>query len=209
MAAIPIRRKPDEDLDLKLVERLVFGARHDLILQRFGHAETVAGRTPDYRVLRGETLVAFCEVKSPRDDWLDEQIAAAPPGQIAGGPRSDPTFNRIARHVEKAASQFDAVNPDHVVPNILMFVNHADASGFGDLRETLTGVFHAEGGGTFPTLTHISDGWISEARRKIDLYVWIDRKTSRVQGYLFNELEPQYVSTICDLLGLDPNKIER
>src|SRR5262249_31410695 len=58
--------------------------------------------------LLGDTLKAFCEVKSPRDDWLDDQIEAASPGQIAGGARSDPTFNRIARHVDKAASQFDA-----------------------------------------------------------------------------------------------------
>src|SRR5262249_40989390 len=116
--------------------------------------------------LLGDTLKAFCEVKSPRDDWLDDQIEAASPGQIAGGARSDPTFNRIARHVDKAASQFDAVNGGHAVPNILVFVNHAVASGFGDLHETLTGMFHSESGERFPTMRASQMGGSVRRERK-------------------------------------------
>jgi hypothetical protein len=202
-----VARRPDEEPDLKLAEELIFRGR-GLTLVRFDRADTLAGRTPDFRVLLGDTLKAFCEVKSPRDDWLDDQIEAASPGQIAGRARSDPTFNRIARHVDKAASQFDAVNGGHAVPNILVFVNHAVASGFGDLHETLTGMFHSESGERFPTMRRISDGWIGEARKKIDLYIWIDRRTSCVQGYLFNEIRSRHVKTLCDLLGLDPNKIQ-
>jgi len=92
-------RKPDEDPDLKLIEELIFAPR-GLELQRFSHQET--GRTPDFRVLRAGELAAYCEVKSPRDDWLDNQLDVAPPLQLVGGLRPDPTFNRIARHVEKA-----------------------------------------------------------------------------------------------------------
>jgi hypothetical protein len=195
----PVARRPDEEPDLKLAEELIFRG-HGLTLER---VEVRAGRAPDFRVLSGDTLKAFCEVKSPRDDWLDEQIEAAPPGQIAGGARSDPTFNRIARHVKNAASQFDAINGSHAVPNILVFVNHADASGFGDLHETLTGMFHSESGERFATMRHISEGIIGEARKKIDLYIWIDRKTSRVQGYLLNDLEPRHVTTVCELLSLN------
>jgi hypothetical protein len=137
--------QPNEELDLLLAEELIFGGR-GLILQRYDRAETLAGRTSDFRVLRDGKLVAFCEVKSPRDDWLDEQIESVPAGQIAGGPRKDPTFNRIARHVEKAATQFDAVNADRAIPNILVFVNHAETTRFNDLLETLTGMFHSDTG---------------------------------------------------------------
>ena len=98
----PVARRPDEEPDLKLAEELIFRGR-GLTLERFDPAATLAGRTPDFRVLLGDTLKAFCEVKSPRDDWLDDQIEAASPGQIAGGARSDPTFNRIARHVDKGS----------------------------------------------------------------------------------------------------------
>jgi hypothetical protein len=132
--------------------------------------------------MRDGKLSAYCEVKSPRDDWLDEEIEKVAPGQLVGGIRSDPTFNRIARHIEKAASQFDAVNADHALPNILVFVNHADAVSFADLRETITGMFVTDSGRKIPTLTSIAEGRIGVARMRIDLSVWIDRKTARVQG---------------------------
>lgn len=199
--------KPDEDPDLKLVEDLIFTPR-GLQLRRFTQAETLAGRTPDFRVFQSGNLVAFCEAKSPRDDWLDDQLDAAAPLQLVGGLRSDPTFNRIARHVEKAASQFDAVNPARALPNILAFVNHDKASSYNDLRETLTGMFHAAGGERFATMTHISERRLGEIKRRIDLYAWIDVRSKRIQGYVFGEASPEHVKAICDLLGLDATKIK-
>jgi hypothetical protein len=159
-------------------------------------------------VLQNGTIVALCEVKSPRDDWLDEQLEQASDFEIVGGARKDPTFNRIARHVQKASSQFDAANGNHAIPNILIFINHADAVGFNDLCETLNGYVKTQTGERFITIPRIAEGWIGEARTKIDLYVWIDAKTRRVGGYLFNPLNPGHVKTLCDLLGLDPLEID-
>jgi hypothetical protein len=199
--------KPNEDPDLKLVEELLFAPRH-LVLQRFSRTETLTGRTPDFRVFRTGELVAFCEVKSPRDDWLDDQLDDAPPLQLVGGLRPDPTFNRIARHIEKAASQFESVNSARSLPNILVFVNHDRASSFNDLRETLTGMFHSADGERFETISHISEGRLGEVKRAIDLYVWIDERRRRIQGYFFNEALPERVGNICELLGLDASKIK-
>jgi hypothetical protein len=164
--------------------------------------------TPDFKVMRAGRVIAFCEVKSPRDDWLDEQIDAAPPGQLAGGHRPDPTFNRIARLVKKAASQFDAVNADRSLPNILVLVNHADASNVDDLVVTLTGTFVTDSGEHIPTVRHLSEGRIRQARHRIDLYVWIDVKTSAVQ-YRFNDASQQrFIDDLCNLLGRDPSDIQ-
>jgi hypothetical protein len=202
-------REPDETDDLSVVERLLF-KKSGIVLERFNRHETLAGRTPDFKVMRDGKLFAFCEVKSPRDDWLEEQIETAPPGQLVGGPRSDPTFNRIARHIEKAASQLHAVNADHALPNILVFVNHADASHRGDLVETLTGTFETESGGRFPTVRHISEGRLGKVRDQIDLYIWIDRKTTSVNLYLFNDLTaPSVIVELCDLFGVDASDIRR
>jgi hypothetical protein len=200
-------RAPDEDRDLELIEELLFAPR-GLQLQRFTQAETLAGRTPDFRVLKAGNIVAFCEAKSPRDDWLDDRLDVAAPMQLVGGLRNDPIFNRIARHVEKAASQFDAVNPGRTLPNILVFVNHDKASSYNDLRETLTGMFHAESGERFATMTYISEGRLGQIKRRIDLYVWIDARTKRIQGYVFGEASPEHVRAICELLGLDASKIK-
>jgi hypothetical protein len=200
-------RKPQEQPDLELAEELVFGPP-GLALERFTHAQTVRGKTPDFRVLRACELVAFCEVKSPRDDWLDNLLEAATPGEMVGGGRSDPIFNRIARHIQKAASQFDAVNPSREVPNILLFVNHDDMADIRDLRETVTGHFHAESGERIATMTHISDRRIARDKYRIDLYAWLDAKRKRLQGYLFNEAaQPSHVRRLCTLLGLDHSVI--
>ncbi|HEY1724540.1 MAG TPA: hypothetical protein VGF89_03885 [Steroidobacteraceae bacterium] len=122
---------------------------------------------------------------------------------MVGGARSDATFNCIARHVAKAATQFDAVNADRSALNLLLFVNHDTHAHFADLRETLTGIFHAEGGERFPTMPHISERWIGQVKLRIDLFAWISARDRRVEGYMFNERDEGRVKRVCDLLGID------
>jgi hypothetical protein len=111
--------------------------------------------------------------------------------------------------VEKAATQFNGVNADHALPNVLIFVNHDDTATLSDLVEVLTGEFHASSGERFPTLVNAYRHMRGQAAAKIDLYVWIDSKTRAVRGYLFNELAPHHMQAVCDLLGLDRNEIGR
>jgi hypothetical protein len=173
---------------------------------RFAQSETVKGPTPDFRLRNAKgVLVGYTEVKSPRDDLLDEELEGAADFAIVGHARSDPTFNRIARHVQKSASQFDAVNPQGQLPNILVFVNHADSSGCHDLIETLTGHFHADDGRQYQTVVRIAQR-ISSAAARIDLFVWIVAKTQK-KFYFFNPNSTQ-VEAICALLALGPKQIE-
>jgi hypothetical protein len=59
-------------------------------------------------------------------------------------------------------------------------------------------------------MTHISEGVIGQDRYQIDLYVWLDAKTKRIQGYLFNEgAQPSHVQRLCNLLGLQESDIRR
>ena len=127
--------RTNEEGGLALVEELVSGPA-GFILDRI--AATPREPRPDFRLISRRGLAGYCEVKSPRDDLLDELLAQAPPGEVVGYARDDPTFNRIARHVAKAVKQFDTVNPDHSLPNVLVFVNHAAGSNFNDLYETVS-----------------------------------------------------------------------
>lgn len=193
-------RSPDEQPDLDLVESYL--TSKGLLASRFALAETQRGKTPDFRVMRGNELVAYCEVKSPNDPWLDTLLGEAPPGTIVGGLRDDPTFNRLARLLMKAAEQFEAFNPQRTAFNILAYVNHDDACSFADLRETVTGYFHAEGGGRHATMLQLAEGRLREPKRKMDAILWFEAKEHGMVGGMVNDSDPVRERQIRALLGL-------
>ena len=200
--------EPDEAADLAIVCRLLFAER-GIVLERYSKAEIREGRTPDYKMMLAEHLVGFCEVKSPRDDWLDQQLEGAQDFEIRGGMRKDPIFNRIARQIEKAASQFGAVNSSHELPNVLVFVNHDVASNAHDLKETLTGDFHAATGDRFATVKNVSEGKLKAVKDRIDLFIWIDCKTDQIQLWFFNAANMHHVRKLCSLFGIDEKDIDQ
>jgi hypothetical protein len=126
------------------------------------------------------------------------------PGTIVGGGRPDPTFNRIALNIVKAVKQFDAVNPNHSLPNVLVFVNHDDNSSYRDLCETLTGRIRADSGEVYAYMTHISDGLLGDKRKRIDLYVWIYdyRDLRRIGGWLMANTVPEHTHHNPGCLGI-------
>ena len=191
----------DEQADLDLVAAYL--ADRGLSAERFPHAEMQTGRTPDFRIRQQGMVVAYCEVKAPNDPWLDELLAKAPPLTIVGGGRPDPIFNRLARHLTKADTQFAAVNPTRAELNILAYVNHDDHSHYSDLVETLTGYFHADDGTKHPTMMHIAEGWIRETKRRIDAFLWFEGGTSRMAGAVINQADPERVRRLCALLDID------
>lgn len=204
---IKMTDRTNEEKDLVLVQELVSGPA-GFSLERI--EATPQEPRPDFQMVSWRGLEGYCEVKSPRDDWLDEQLEQAPPGTIVGGGRPDPTFNRIARHVLKAVKQFDAVNPDHSLPNMLIFVNHDDNSGFADMCETLTGRYRADSGEVYETMTRISDGILGDKRKRIDLYLWVDdyRGCRCISGWLMSDAVPEHTAALRTLLiNILPKKI--
>jgi len=106
-----------------------------LRVERFSKTELRQGKTPDFRVFAGDELAFYCEVKTAQEDeWLDKQLAAVPPGTLAGGLRPDSTYNRISSYISSAVGQLDAVNPALEFPNVLAIVNGDDGAGVTDLR---------------------------------------------------------------------------
>jgi hypothetical protein len=158
--------------------------------------------TPDLEIRLDGELVAYCEVKSPgQDTWLEDQFARAEPGEIVGGARDDPIFNRLSTHIYKAAKQLDTVNPDRTVPNILVMVNHDNASGPSDLYETVTGHFLSDDGTHHPTMLRISEGRIREGKQKIDLFIWIDLDSGKTTFFptVFHPEQSEKVKSLFDI----------
>ena len=121
------------DADESRVARLL--TRKGLRVEEYTKEDRRKSKTPDFRVFQNDHLVFYCEVKAvSQDDWLDRQLAEAPPVAIVGGARPDPIFNRLSNKIYEATQQFDVVNPDVALPNVLAFVNHDRVCSVADLQ---------------------------------------------------------------------------
>ncbi len=179
-----------------------------LTAERFSKAETGTGKTPDFRVFRNGELLFYCEVKSSAEDrWLDDQLNNAAPGELVGGARNDPVFNRLTSHVHGAVKQFDAVNKNNKYPNVLAFVNHDHMCGFNDLLGILTGNLYANDGTAHPIYRQFSHGRIKNEKGKIHLFIWLD--DHRPDRLFFSQTDEAHHAVVCAAFGIQPNEIEQ
>lgn len=177
-------------------------------VERFSKSETRGGKTPDFRVFRNGEFLFYCEVKSsPKDRWLDEQLNSAAPGELVGGARKDPIFNRLTSDIHDAAKQFDAVNKDQKHPNILALVNHDDMCGFNDLLAILTGNFYANDGTAHPIYRQFSHGRIKDEKGKIHMFIWLDdHKPDRM---LFSQTNDAHHAALRAAFGIQQDEIKQ
>ena len=179
---------------------------HGLRVGRFSKEELRSGKTPDFRVYRADELVFYCEAKHiQKDGWLNRQMEESQPGELVGGLRKDPIFNRLAEHIHKSSQQFAAVNPSRKFANVLVLVNSDQICGFPDLLAVLTGNFYVEGGGAEPIYRNISEGRIRDEKKTIDLYVWFNEwKGENQEGSWFFNIGGPHYEVLCELMGSNP-----
>jgi ribosomal protein L30 len=203
-----VRPQPiDEAVDIARVRKDLFDPK-GIVLHKFGRKEK--RKNPDFKLYKDGKLVAYCEVKSPRDDWAFDFPHDLQPGEHLAKVRRDPTAINLADHIGKAAEQFDAVNPDRAVPNILVFVNHARLRGPPDLHMAVAGAPMPDGQPAFLLLddNHKDNPekmWRRQKKlwadaRRVDLFVWIDAHTGTCQ--FIRVKDAPRLKEACDLLGL-------
>jgi hypothetical protein len=168
-------------------------------------------KTPDFRLSRGGVEVALCEVKSfQKDTWLDNQLENAASGELVGGLRPDPIFNRISNAIHTAFKQFESVNSDHMLLNFLLLVNHDTSAKPEDLDRVLTGYENPRMGLFEPTCVQFSEGRIREEKNQVDLYVWLGLKNGRIPSREYRVLgNPSTHGRVCELLKIDPAKVKK
>ena len=172
-----------------------------LAARNFSKEERKLSKTPDFRVFRDDELVFFAEVKTiDPGQWISARLT-----QSAGPTWQDPTYNRLAAKVHDAARQFEAVNPDGQQANVLIFVNFAPSTTYGDLLSVLTGYLFTEDGRRRPLFAKYSEGRIRDDRDSIDLYVWIDRDDKSYQ--LFNTRRLTRARRLADCWALNLDEI--
>lgn len=191
--------------DEYLVER--FLVEKGLVPKRFEKRERRNGKTPDFKVLsKSDELLFYCETKTISEDmWLNEQLDLVPPCTIVGGLMNDPTFNNIANKIHEAVTQFNAVNANLGVPNVLFFVNHEKGYNFGDLLAVLTGDFYANSGVKYPIYRKFSEGRIKNDKGKIHLYLWFEKNA--IKNYICQSVGDRR-NHLCKCFDFDPTKIK-
>ena len=188
------RNGSDEAADRTLVWELIF--RPCEIVPRSLSKEERKGKNPDFKLFKEEKPCGYYELKSPRDDWIFEPPKA---GELAVETRHSPTSNNLARQIKSAAEQFDAINPNHELPNVLIFVNYAVGRTRSDLYVTLAGIPVPGGPDQFTlTFDHQKEVW--EAARRIDLFLWVDPQKRSWQPLYANDAVHR--KTVCSLFGI-------
>jgi len=184
----------DEAKDAALMRQLAFDA-NNIVLEPYSDAARRRGKTPDFKLFKDGKLCGFCELKSPRDDFIFES-----PAEGEAAVRENLPFHRkLGSHIRYAASQFDAVNPNHGLPNILVFVNHSPDIQRRDLHATVAGLSAPDGKRVF-MLSRKMQEQVLNAARKVDLFFWIDAKKRTCQHVSVNGAAHQ--AAALDLLGL-------
>lgn len=164
-----------EDDDFQLVHDRIF-APYGLIAERIDGEEVRKKSAPDFRLFKDGEIVAYCEVKSPRDSMLDrlsEALSSALPGEIVSIGGNDPTFNKLSRHLKKACYQLTSVNPQRVELNIVVFVNRIRGVSFLDLHETVLGYIKLGDGSLLQTMPKRAQA-LRPYVATLDLIGWID-----------------------------------
>ena len=167
--------------------------------------KTTASKTPDFRVLLGDQLRFFCEVKSiDRDIWLDRQFDEAASSELVGGSRPDPIFNRLTDDIHTGIKQFSAVNPGDKYPNVLAFVNHDEKCGVLDLIGVFTGGFISADGKILPIYLKFSQGRIKDEKKRVHLFIWLDDRQNHL---VFTRTHNDHHQVLCSLFGVEPSSI--
>lgn len=185
----------DEAADATLLSELTFDPRA-VVPELYNDAEREQGKTPDFKLVKDGKLSGYCEMKSPRDDFMFEMPAD-------GGPairRNVPFYRKLGRHVRDAAQQLDAVNAERKLPSIVAFVSHCPEIERRDLIATIAGLPVPNSGRRIFMLGRKMQKQVIEAANKIDLFLWIDAQNRTVQHLSPNGAQHQRAAL--DLLGL-------
>jgi hypothetical protein len=139
-------------------------------------------KTPDRRVYRDRELLFLLEVKEvAADEWL-------------GGERVDPRFNRLSADIHEAVKQFDSVNPDRQLPNVLAFVNRDSRCDSQDLLGVLTGHAVTADGKKLALYGKYALGRIRQERLRVDTYLWLE-ESGTFQVFL-NDADTRHASRL-------------
>ncbi len=156
-------------------------------------------RTPDFKIFKDASLIAYCECKEIEEDKREYT-------EKNGHCLDDNTYNKVSNIIENSTEQFDNVNENHDIPNILFIFNNRQEADSKDFVFTYTGNLYGNDGKTIPALKKVSEGKIKKRKEVIDLCLWQNKKDQK-PNLIFNTDSPFYGS-LCKYFDKDQKKIK-
>lgn len=114
----------------------------------------------------------------------------------------NPAGKNLAVQICSAVEQFNSVNPDHKLPNVLVIVNHAIGKDRANLHTLLAGVPMPDGS-KVPVFKPGRQMEVWEKARRIDLFFWIDAGNGTCEHA--KPAGALRLAAACALFGIDPN----
>ena len=144
-------------------------------------------QTPDFEVRNSkDNLLFFVEEKTIDQDNFWDNIE---PGVVSF--ENDSSENALEKKFRKAVKQFKSINPEHLIPNVLAFVNLNDSVNVGDLVISLTGKAITENG---KIITIRRLGRVKDDLNEVDLCLWFDK--NRLQNVLYLSTNDQHIEVL-------------
>ncbi len=148
--------------------------------------------TPDFKLYRGDDHVGVCEIKSPQPRERRDEFGSC---------------RRIQRQMLKAVEQFNDVNPDGSLLNVLVFVSHDPHADAAHLRKTIGGVRVTPDGEAGIPAFSVTASKLNPARQCIDAIMWFGASASGelAEGMLNRTLGEARLRKTCEyVFGIDP-----
>jgi hypothetical protein len=153
---------------------------------------TASGRTPDFKLYSGDDHVGVCEIKSPQPRGKDDELGSC---------------YRLTDLTLKAVEQFNAVNSDGSLLNVLVFVSHDPHADAAHLLKTIGGV-RVTPDGEFGIPAYVrTASKLNPARQCIDAIMWFGASASGelAESLLNRTLGEDRLRRTCNFVfGLDP-----
>ena len=158
--------------------------------------------TPEYSVLKNGVPVGVCEVKT------------VPAFGDSGSGGKDTVFADFRDNLGTAATQFNLVNPDRKLVNVLGFVDHRSGLTWEDLYGLLRESMAAETRTSYQSQEDVSLGQVKAGRWPVDVYLWFRSERGPAKGpgrfgarfsskMIFNSDDAERFLRACTVLGVD------
>jgi hypothetical protein len=182
----------DEPSILATVEQYLEGKMmtSERVMQRMFPGKKI----PDLRVKWSDGGIFYCEVKSP-------QLVLEQKTNLY---KHDTTISKLRQFLHTATQQFNSVNPNHLIPNVLVWTSEHFQLNWHNFVASILGAITVEDRSIRDLTKHGAVVRTAKDWEKVDIHIWLQLNDSGVyqQTFFCNHNIDDVARRLFDLLRL-------